>query len=80
MVEVRFKGPLSQFFGASVSVQDCGEVSELLAKLDKGGTLTKEGKIRPGLLVLINGKDWRLHLGPVGLTDIVEVIPVNHGG
>lgn len=53
-----------------------------IERIDEHHIITNNGRIRPGYLILLNGKDVRLY-GELLLlkeSDIVEVIPVNHGG
>ncbi|BBG24460.1 hypothetical protein IC006_1779 [Sulfuracidifex tepidarius] len=80
-----FEGPLVSFFGKSLIAED-GSLFEILSRLDKSKViLDSSGRIRPGILVLLNGKDIRLFgktLNEKILSgnDEVRFIPVNHGG
>ncbi|MEM3759398.1 MAG: hypothetical protein QXV70_07160 [Saccharolobus sp.] len=43
--------------------------------------LNHKNEVKPGIIILINGKDWKLYDNlNIKDNDIIEIIPVNHGG
>ncbi|KAJ2386965.1 Ubiquitin- modifier 1 [Coemansia sp. RSA 2603] len=57
-------------------------VRDNLVKGDKD-QFYKDGKLRPGILVIINGSDWEVEDGPeykVQADDVIEFISTLHGG
>ncbi len=86
MPKLKFEGPLISFFGNSVTIEE-GFLLDLLKKIDRSKViLDSSDKIRPGIIVLLNGKDIRL-LGnkifnerKLSMEDEVTFIPINHGG
>jgi|BEDMetMinimDraft_2_1075160.scaffolds.fasta_scaffold08211_3 molybdopterin synthase sulfur carrier subunit len=80
MVRLVFKGPLSQEVGPTLDIEGGGNLTAILKKTGKEHLLLKDGKPRPGVIILVNGKDWRLTSNILSPEDTVEIIPVNHGG
>lgn len=85
MPKIIFEGPLISFFGRSLFTDD-GSLFDILSRLDKSRViLDNSGKIRPGILVLLNGKDIRLfgktlNEKTLSSKDEITFIPINHGG
>ncbi|WP_338600054.1 hypothetical protein V6M85_11195 [Sulfolobus tengchongensis] len=83
MVRIILKGPLvSQFNYKEITIND-NNLFNVLSKIDgkKHLILNQHNQIKSGILVLINGKDWRLcDLQKLSDDDVIEIIPVNHGG
>ncbi|AAK40623.1 hypothetical protein SULI_06450 [Saccharolobus solfataricus] len=83
MPKVILKGPLiSQFNFREIYVND-RELLRVLVKIDskKHLILNESNQLKSGILILINGKDWRLYRNQLlNDNDIIEIIPINHGG
>jgi len=83
MPKVILKGPLdSQLNCREIDVSD-KELFNVLLKIDgeKHLILNHNNQIKSGILILINGKDWRLYNDQfLNENDIIEIIPINHGG
>ncbi|EHP69489.1 MAG: ubiquitin [Metallosphaera yellowstonensis] len=81
MVKVILRGPLSNVFGKEEIKVDADNLLTLLYKLDRGSVIISNSKIRSGYIILVNGVDFRL-LGDLSVkdTDVIEILPVNHGG
>ncbi|WOE50852.1 ubiquitin [Sulfuracidifex metallicus DSM 6482 = JCM 9184] len=87
MPKLIFEGPLISFFGKCVEIKKDGSIIDLLMDIDKAGILIdKSMRIKPGIIILLNGKDTRLldkslvNTRVLSETDEVTFIPVNHGG
>ena len=83
MVTVIFKGPLvNSFRKEKINLHNSYfSIYELLKDIDINGILINNGRIKPGYIILINGKDYRLLKDKrINDNDIVEIIPINHGG
>jgi|ECHnycMinimDraft_1075156.scaffolds.fasta_scaffold00082_17 hypothetical protein len=79
MVKVLFMGGLVSLFGRERLVK-ANSVIQALSEIDRNGVIVREGKVRAGVIVLVNGLDWRLEKGPLSEEAVITVIPVNHGG
>lgn len=81
MARVVLKGPLSNIFGREEIEINSNNLIELLSRLDERSIIIAGSKVRPGYLILVNGVDFRL-LSDLHIrdTDVVEILPVNHGG
>ncbi|MEM0064712.1 MAG: ubiquitin [Metallosphaera sp.] len=81
MVKVILRGPLSNTFGQSIFLVNDDNLISVLKNFDKFGLIIDQGKVKPGYIVLVNGKDSRLlDTVTLGDSDVVEIIPINHGG
>lgn len=83
MVTVIFKGPLANSFGKEkINLPNSYfRIYDLLTDIDKGKILINNDRIKPGYIILINGKDYRLFENKkINDNDVVEIIPINHGG
>ncbi|MCG2871449.1 MAG: MoaD/ThiS family protein, partial [Sulfolobales archaeon] len=59
------------------------DVMSFLQEKYRGANLISNGKLRPDVIILINGKDYRLLGGTdTQLSDLdeISIIPINHGG
>ncbi|QGA54917.1 hypothetical protein GFS03_10170 [Sulfolobus sp. E5-1-F] len=83
MPKVILKGPLvSQLNCRELYVSD-KELFNILLKIDgkKYLILNQNNQIKSGIIILINGKDWRLYNNQLlNEYDTIEIIPINHGG
>lgn len=82
MVNVIFKGPLATYFGTEKITIDkpYSSIIELLKEIDSKKIIVDNGKIKPGFIILVNGKDYRLLNGKLDINSTIEIIPINHGG
>lgn len=82
MVYVVFKGPLISYFKTEKIYLDkyYSSITDLLNEIDKNNILSYNGKLKSGYIILINGKDYRLINKHIEKDDLVEIIPINHGG
>jgi len=83
MVNVIFKGPLATSFGKEkISLPNSySNIYDLLNDIDINGILVNNGRIKSGYIILINGKDYRLlENKEIDDNDVIEIIPINHGG
>ncbi|QKQ99881.1 ubiquitin [Metallosphaera tengchongensis] len=83
MTKIILKGPLSNIFGREELQVPSGSLIDVLRFIDKTGVLLKGNRIRSGFMVLVNGKDIRLLKSydlNLGSDDLIEIIPINHGG
>lgn len=85
MANVIFRGPLVSYFGTEkITLSNSySNIYDLIKDLDKKGIIIDSDgdKIKPGYIILINGKDYRLFSNrEIGIADSVEIIPINHGG
>jgi len=82
MITVIFKGPLANSFKDKIELSNSySNIYDLLREIDTKGILTNNRKIKSGYIILINGKDYRLlENKKISDGDIIEIIPINHGG
>jgi len=80
MVRLVFKGPLSQEVGPTLDIEGGGNLTAILKKLERSTYCLRMGNQGLGVIILVNGKDWRLTSNILSPEDTVEIIPVNHGG
>ncbi|MDT7862031.1 MAG: hypothetical protein RRA45_07445 [Saccharolobus sp.] len=83
MPKVILKGPLVTQLNFKEAIVSGRSLFEILSKIDgnRNVILTNNYKIKPGILILVNGKDWRISkLDEIREEDIIEIIPINHGG
>lgn len=82
-ITIVFKGPLISRFGKEkIEVNSNSSLEDILFKIDNENTIvSKDKKIKAGYIILINGKDYRLsNTSQLKDGDIIEILPVNHGG
>ncbi len=86
-MKVRLFGSLSNTREITINLNSDTTLLDLLKYLmQKYGIknlLLNDVRIRPDLLILINGKDYRLNGGPeskITNKDEITIIPINHGG
>ncbi|AAY80053.1 MoaD/ThiS family protein [Sulfolobus acidocaldarius] len=82
-VKIRLKGPLATRLGRDEFVISlkADNLLDILKELDKEEKLLINGnKIRSGYILLINGIDYRLLNGKLKDGDVVDILPINHGG
>ncbi|AHC51056.1 hypothetical protein SUSAZ_03025 [Sulfolobus acidocaldarius SUSAZ] len=82
-VKIRLKGPLATRLGRDEFVVSLktDNLLDILKELDKEEKLLINGnKIRSGYILLINGVDYRLLNSKLKDGDIVDILPINHGG
>lgn len=80
MVIVNFHGPLIQKYGTnSINVNNVKSIYEILKNL---GIVNSDRKTSAfaGYIILVNGKDWRLYNVELNEKDVIDIIPINHGG
>lgn len=83
MPKVILKGPLVAQLNFKEAIVSGRSLFEILSKIDgnRNIILANNYKIKPGILILVNGKDWRISkLDEIREEDIIEIIPINHGG
>jgi molybdopterin converting factor small subunit len=80
--KVIFFGPLVQAFNSKEIEVKGEDVLQALKNIDKKGIILDldNNTIRPGYIILINGVDWRIKGGKITDNDIIQIIPINHGG
>ncbi|BCU70584.1 MoaD/ThiS family protein [Stygiolobus caldivivus] len=82
---VVLRGPLVTTYGFEKITYD-GEytIQEIIKKIDNNKNIiydNKVGNIKSGYIILVNGKDYRLLKNHVIKdNDLIEIIPINHGG
>jgi molybdopterin converting factor small subunit len=81
-----FRGPLAITLG-NEKIEYKGEeksIIEIIKKLDNNKGILydyKSKNVKSGYIILINGKDYRLlEDNKIKDGDIIEIIPINHGG
>ncbi len=83
MIKIVLKGPLVSQIGKREIEINASSIFEALSSIDNGRGILIDinNKIRAGYIILVNGKDWRmLESYSLQPNDIIEIIPVNHGG
>ncbi|MEM0016178.1 MAG: MoaD/ThiS family protein [Saccharolobus sp.] len=83
MPKIILRGPLITQFNRKEIELDGENIFEILSKLDNNGKyiLNHKNEVKRGIIILINGKDWKLYDNlDIKDNDIIEIIPVNHGG
>ncbi|MEM1629775.1 MAG: MoaD/ThiS family protein [Saccharolobus sp.] len=83
MPKIILRGPLITQFNRKEIELDGENIFEILSKLDNNRKyiLNNKNEVKPGIIILINGKDWKLYDNlNIKDNDIIEIIPVNHGG
>ncbi|BCU67108.1 hypothetical protein HS7_05450 [Sulfolobales archaeon HS-7] len=80
MVKVNFYGPLKNYFGNTAEVKG-RTLLEILSSIDANNVLIerKQNKIKSGIIILIDGMDWRIN-SAINDESQIDIIPVNHGG
>ncbi|MFP3064920.1 MAG: MoaD/ThiS family protein [Sulfolobus sp.] len=82
-ITIVFKGPLISRFGKEkIEVNSNSSLEDILFKIDNENIIiSKDKKIKAGYIILINGKDYRLsNASQLKDGDIIEILPINHGG
>ncbi|MCQ4335147.1 MAG: MoaD/ThiS family protein [Sulfolobaceae archaeon] len=88
-MRVRFFGSLSSGGSKEIDISlgkssiKLIDVMSFLQEKYRGVNLISNGKLRPDVIILINGKDYRLLGGTdTQLSDLdeISIIPINHGG
>ena len=83
MITIIFKGPLANSFEKDkIELSNSySSIYDLLREIDTKGILISNGRIKSGYIILINGRDYRLlENKKISDGDIIEIIPINHGG
>ncbi len=81
MSKVLFFGPLVQAFNKKeIEIKGVNSIIEILRNIDKSGIIIDKDNIKPGYIILVNGVDWRIRGNAVSDNDVIQIIPVNHGG
>ncbi|BDC19277.1 ubiquitin [Acidianus sp. HS-5] len=80
MSKVVFFGPLVQVFNKKEIEIKGNNILEILRSVDKAGIIIDKDEIKPGYIILVNGVDWRIIGNNVSDNDIIQIIPINHGG
>ena len=84
MVTIIFRGPLANSFEKDkIALSNSySSIYDLLKQIDtKGILINNDGRIKSGYIILINGKDYRLlENKKINEGDVIEIIPINHGG
>ncbi|MGC9104837.1 MAG: MoaD/ThiS family protein [Thermoprotei archaeon] len=86
-MKIRLFGSLASVREITIDLDGDTTLLDLLQflrqKYEIKSLLLDDNRIRPDILILINGKDYRLEAGSrskVTNKDEVTIIPINHGG
>lgn len=80
MVKIIFHGPLVQRFGNTMEITNVSSIDDIIKKLNLNNTEQEAASTISGYIILVNGKDWRIYNNNLKNSDVIDLIPINHGG